>query len=276
MFLKFTKMHGAGNDFVVIDLISQRFRPRARDIRLLADRHFGIGCDQVLLVEPPDSPDVDFRYRIFNADGEEVENCGNGARCFARFVHDQRLTNKRIIRVQTAAGVLELRLRDQGRVEVDMGRPVFAPDAIPLRAAQQALHYSLDVAGRQLEFGALSMGNPHAILRVDSVAQADVATLGPLIENHPCFPARANAGFMEIVSGQEIRLRVFERGAGETLACGTGACAAVVYGITRGWLRDTVTVHLPGGKLEIRWAGLEQPVIMIGPTASVFEGSMKI
>ena len=276
MFLKFTKMHGAGNDFVVIDLISQRFQPRISDIRLLADRHFGIGCDQVLLVEPPDTPDVDFRYRIFNGDGGEVENCGNGARCFARFVHDKRLTNKRVVRVQTAAGVLELRLRDQGRVEVDMGHPVFAPEAIPLQAPQQAAHYALDVAGRELEIGALSMGNPHAILRVGNVAEADVASLGPLIERHPRFPARVNAGFMEIVSDREIRLRVFERGAGETLACGKGACAAVVYGITRGWLQDSVTVQLPGGKLDIKWAGPEQPVIMIGPTASVFEGSIKI
>jgi len=276
MLLKFTKMHGAGNDFVVIDLISQRYRPQEQDIRLLADRHFGIGCDQVLLVEAPDSPDVDFRYRIFNADGSEVENCGNGARCFARFVRDRQLTGKRVIRVQTAGGVLELRMRDKHQVEVDMGVPVFAPAAIPFAAAEQADHYLLKLEGQQLEIGALSMGNPHAVLRVDDVDAAPVATLGPAIECHPDFPQRVNVGFMQVISATEVRLRVFERGAGETLACGTGACAAAVYGMLRGWLRDTVTVQLPGGKLEITWAGTEHHVTMTGPTAVVFEGSIKI
>jgi len=276
MLLKFTKMHGAGNDFVVIDLISQRYRPQKKDIRLLADRHFGIGCDQVLLVEAPDSPDVDFRYRIFNADGSEVENCGNGARCFARFVRDKQLTGKRIIRVQTAGGVLELRVRDKHQVEVDMGVPVLAPIAIPFMAAEQADHYALTVEDRQLDIGALSMGNPHAVLRVDDVDRAPIATLGPLIECHPNFPQRVNVGFMQVVSATEIRLRVFERGAGETLACGTGACAAAVYGMLRGWLQDTVTVQLPGGKLEISWPGAGQHVTMTGPTAVVFEGSIKI
>jgi diaminopimelate epimerase len=276
MLLKFTKMHGAGNDFVVIDLISQRYRPQEQDILLLADRHFGIGCDQVLLVEAPDSPDVDFRYRIFNADGSEVENCGNGARCFARFVRDKQLTGKRVIRVQTAGGVLELRVRDKHQVEVDMGVPVLAPTAIPFMASQQADHYALIIEDRQLEIGALSMGNPHAVLRVDDVDRAPVATLGPIIECHPNFPQRVNVGFMQVMSATEIRLRVFERGAGETLACGTGACAAAVYGMLRGWLQDTVTVQLPGGKLEISWAGAGHHVIMTGPTAVVFEGSIKI
>ncbi len=276
MLLKFTKMHGAGNDFVVIDLISQRYRPREQDIRMLADRHFGIGCDQVLLVEAPDSPDVDFRYRIFNADGSEVENCGNGARCFARFVRDKQLTGKRVIRVQTAGGVLELRVRDKHRVEVDMGIPVFAPADIPFAATAMADHYTLAVDGQQLEIGALSMGNPHAVLRVEDVDTAPVATLGPVLERHPDFPQRVNAGFMQVISDREIRLRVYERGAGETLACGTGACAAAVYGMLRGWLRDTVTVQLPGGKLEISWAGAGHAVIMTGPTAVVFEGSIKI
>lgn len=276
MLLKFTKMHGAGNDFVVIDLISQRYRPREQDIRLLADRHFGVGCDQVLLVEAPDNPDVDFRYRIFNADGGEVENCGNGARCFARFVRDKQLTGKSVIRVQTAGGVLELRVRDKHRVEVDMGTPAFAPAAIPFAAAEQADHYPLTVDGQQLEIGALSMGNPHAVLLVDAVEAAPVATLGPAIERHPDFPQRVNVGFMQLVSDTEIRLRVYERGAGETLACGSGACAAVVYGILRGWLRDTVTAQLTGGKLEITWAGAGHPVTMTGPTAVVFEGTMKI
>jgi diaminopimelate epimerase len=276
MLLKFTKMHGAGNDFVVIDLISQRYHPRQEDIRILADRHFGIGCDQVLLVEPPDSPEVDFRYRIFNADGSEVENCGNGARCFARFVRDKQLTGKRNIRVQTAGGVLELRVRDKQRVEVDMGVPVFAPAAIPFVAPAQADCYLLQVEGQQMEIGALSMGNPHAVLRVEDVATAPVATLGPAIEHHPDFPRRVNVSFMQVVSDREVRLRVYERGTGETLACGTGACAAAVYGMLRGWLRDSVTVQLPGGKLEITWSGADHSVTMTGPTAVVFEGSIKI
>ena len=276
MLLKFTKMHGAGNDFVVIDLISQHCKLRSRDIRKLADRRFGVGCDQVLVVEPPGSPDVDFRYRIYNADGGEVEQCGNGARCFARFVRDKKLTNKRIITVETCAGVIELRARDNHQVEVNMGAPEMEPDRVPFDAPEQSASYTLDVAGQTLEIGALSMGNPHAVTRVADVAAVDIERLGPLIENHPRFPGRVNAGFMELVSETEIRLRVFERGVGETLACGTGACAAVVYGLSRGWLRDTVTVNLPGGKLSISWAGPGHPVVMTGPTASVFEGTIRI
>lgn len=276
MLLKFTKMHGAGNDFVVVDMISQRGKLRSRDIRKLADRRFGIGCDQVLVVEPPRSPDIDFRYRIYNADGNEVEQCGNGARCFARFVHEKRLTAKRCIRVETAGGVLELRLREQHQVEVDMGIPVLEPSAIPLLAPALAPSYQLQVDNQELELGAVSMGNPHTILRVDDTEAAPVAYLGPLLEAHPDFPQRVNVGFMQLVSEHEIRLRVFERGVGETLACGTGACAAVVYGQKRGWLRDSVTVQLRGGKLSIDWAGDGHPVIMTGPTAVVFEGSIKI
>ena len=276
MLLKFTKMHGAGNDFVVVDLISQRCKLRARDIRKLADRRMGVGCDQVLVVEPPGRPEVDFRYRIYNADGGEVEQCGNGARCFARFVRDKKLTSKRVITVETAAGVIELRVQDNHRVEVDMGAPSLDPPEIPFEADEIAPGYSLDVDGDTLEVGAVSMGNPHCILPVDNVDDIDIEHLGPLIENHPRFPRRANAGFMQLVSANEIKLRVFERGVGETLACGTGACAAVVYGLSRGWLRDTVTVNLPGGKLSISWAGPDQPVIMTGPTASVFEGTIRI
>lgn len=276
MLLKFTKMHGAGNDFVVVDMISQRCKLSPRDIRLLADRHFGIGCDQVLLVEPPGNPDVDFRYRIFNADGTEVEQCGNGARCFARFVREKKLTSKSVIKVETAAGVIELRVRNRQQVEVSMGTPRFEPGEIPFTANGRAPSYSLQVDGRTLEIGALSMGNPHAVLRVDDVDGAELERLGPLVESHPDFPRKANVGFMQVVSEKEIRLRVHERGVGETLACGTGACAAVVYGIMRGWLRDTVTVNLPGGKLSISWAGDSQPVIMTGPTAVVFEGTIRI
>ncbi len=276
MLLKFTKMHGAGNDFVVIDLISQRCKLRSRDIRMLADRRFGVGCDQVLVVEAPGSPEVDFRYRIYNADGGEVEQCGNGARCFARFVRDKKLTNKRIISVETCSGVIELRVRDNHQVEVNMGAPELEPGRVPFEAPEQSASYTLDVDGQTLEIGALSMGNPHAVTRVEDVTAIDIERLGPLIENHARFPERVNAGFMELVSDTEIRLRVFERGVGETLACGTGACAAVAYGLSRGWLRDTVTVNLPGGKLSISWAGPGQPVIMTGPTASVFEGTIRI
>jgi diaminopimelate epimerase len=276
MLIQFTKMHGTGNDFVVVDLISQRCRLRPRDVRKLADRRFGVGCDQVLVVEPPGNPEVDFRYRIYNADGGEVEQCGNGARCFARFVRDKKLTNKRVLRVETAAGVIELRVHNRSDVEVDMGAPVFEPVDIPFSAPARAEYYPLRVNDQELQIGALSMGNPHAVLRVDDVETADVEILGPLIESHPDFPRRVNAGFMQVLSDAEIRLRVFERGAGETLACGTGACAAVVHGISRGWLRDSVTVNLPGGKLSVSWAGDGSPVLMTGPTAVVFEGTIRL
>ncbi|RLA58895.1 MAG: diaminopimelate epimerase [Gammaproteobacteria bacterium] len=276
MQLRFTKMHGAGNDFVVIDLISQRCKLSPRDVRMLADRRFGVGCDQVLVVEAPQNPNVDFRYRIYNADGTEVEQCGNGARCFARFVREKKLTNKRVMTVETAAGVIELRVCNRQDVEVDMGAPIFEPQEIPFAADSRADSYPLQVDGAQIEIGAVSMGNPHAVLRVDNVDQADVEHLGPLIESHPDFPQRVNALFMQVVSPTQIKLRVFERGVGETLACGTGACAAVVYGLSRGWLRDSVTVELPGGKLSISWAGAGQSVIMTGPTAVVFEGTIRI
>lgn len=276
MQLQFTKMHGTGNDFVVIDLISQHYTLSSRDVRKLADRHLGVGCDQVLVVEAPKSPQVDFRYRIFNADGTEVEQCGNGARCFARFVREKKLTAKTVISVETSAGVIELRVRPNHDVEVNMGAPQFEPAKIPFTANARAASYPLLVDGRELEIGAVSMGNPHAVLRVNNTNKAEVAHLGPLIESHPDFPQRVNAGFMQIVSEREIRLRVYERGVGETLACGTGACAAVVYGISRGWLRESVTVGLPGGKLSISWAGEGQPVIMTGPTAVVFDGTIKI
>ncbi|MEH6583078.1 MAG: diaminopimelate epimerase [Halioglobus sp.] len=276
MQLRFTKMHGAGNDFVMIDLITQRFILRPRHVRRLADRHFGVGCDQVLVVEPPRGTDADFRYRIYNADGGEVENCGNGARCFARFVRDKKLTTKTVISVETACGLLELRVREENQVEVDMGAPVLTPADIPFLGGAQAASYALSIEGREFEIGAVSMGNPHAILTVDDVAEAELEQLGPLIEHCADFPERVNVGFMQLVSQSEINLRVFERGVGETLACGTGACAAVVYGLNRGWLQDTVTVNLPGGKLSIAWAGEGQSVIMTGPTAVAFEGSLFI
>ncbi|KZX56994.1 diaminopimelate epimerase [Halioglobus sp. HI00S01] len=276
MILKFTKMHGAGNDFVVIDLISQRCKLRSRDFRKIADRRFGVGCDQILLVEPPGSPNVDFRYRIFNADGGEVEQCGNGARCFARFVRDKKLTAKKMISVETASGVITLRVRDQHQVEVDMGAPEWIPARIPFNTPAEQDSYQIEAAGQSLEIGAVSMGNPHAVTRVDEVDALDLDSLGPQVENHSDFPERVNAGFMQVISEREIRLRVFERGVGETLACGTGACAAVVYGLKRGWLRDSVTVQLPGGKLSISWPGDGHGVIMTGPTAVVFEGTIKV
>jgi len=276
MQLRFTKMHGAGNDFVVIDLITQRGSLRTRDIRRISDRRLGIGCDQVLVVEPPGRPDVDFTYRIYNADGTEVEQCGNGARCFARFVRDKKLTNKRVITVQTRGGVLELRARDKHQVEVNMGAPRFEPAAIPILADRQLDHYALTLDSETVDVGAVSMGNPHAVLRVEDIDTAEVERLGPMIEGHPLFPKRTNAGFMQVVSPKEIHLRVFERGVGETLACGSGACAAVVHGIARGWLHETVTVNLPGGKLWISWKGQGKPVMMTGPTANVFEGSIRL
>ncbi|SDK02076.1 diaminopimelate epimerase [Billgrantia gudaonensis] len=272
MLLHFTKMHGLGNDFMVIDLVTQRARLRDEQIRRLADRRFGVGFDQLLVVEPPRDPDMDFRYRIFNADGSEVENCGNGARCFARFVRDQRLTHKREIRVETAGGPLTLRIEDDDQVTVDMGTPRFAPESLPFQADGERPLHALEVDGERVEIGVVSMGNPHAVLRVDDVDCAPVERLGPIIEAHPRFPRRVNVGFMQIVSAHEIRLRVFERGSGETLACGTGACAAVACGIRQGVLESPVTVHLRGGDLRIAWSGDDTPLTMTGPAERVFDG----
>tara|TARA_R110001592_G_scaffold250355_2_gene512986 strand:- start:3636 stop:4466 length:831 start_codon:yes stop_codon:yes gene_type:complete len=276
MLLRFTKMHGLGNDFVVIDLITQRFKLKPHHIRKIADRHFGIGCDQVLTVEIPTQPDVDFCYRIYNAEGSEVEQCGNGARCFARFIRDKRMTGKHKIKVETLAGIIELELTENRQVRVDMGEPILDPKRIPFTADQQASDYVLDVNGDTWQVGAVSMGNPHVIFPVSDVDSAPVETIGPATESHPRFPQRVNVGFMQIVDRDTIRLRVFERGVGETLACGTGACAAVVSGIVQGKLNTTVTVHLPGGNLSIHWQGPGQPVIMTGPAATVFEGQIQI
>ncbi len=274
--LRFSKMHGLGNDFVVIDAVSQALDMTPELARRLADRRFSIGCDQVLIVEAPPTPDIDFAYRIFNGDGSEVEQCGNGARCFARFVREQHLTGKDVIRVSTRAGIIELALEADGQVRVDMGVPVLEPAQIPFRADRRSVTYELDIDGQHIRFGAVSMGNPHAVLRVESVASAPVASLGPAVERHPDFPNRVNVGFMEPVSRGEIRLRVFERGAGETLACGTGACAAVVAGRLQDILDETVTVHLPGGSLTVHWPGEGQSVIMTGPATTVFQGRIKL
>lgn len=267
-------MHGAGNDFVVIDAISQPVNLSTTQVRWIADRHFGVGCDQLLLVERPTRDDADFRYRIFNADGSEVEQCGNGARCFVRFVHDHGLTQQREIRVETASGLIFPRLEDDGRVTVNMGAPRFEPADIPFVAEQRALTYPLEVNGTTVEISALSMGNPHAVQIVDNVDTAPVAETGAAIELHPRFPKRVNAGFMQIIDREHIRLRVFERGAGETLACGTGACAAVVAGISRGLLQPKVDVTTHGGILTIEWAGGDNPVWLTGPTVNVFEAEL--
>ncbi len=276
MLLKFAKMHGLGNDFVVIDLITQRFNLKPHHVRKLADRHFGIGCDQVLVVEPPSRPDVDFRYRIFNAEGSEVEQCGNGARCFARFVRDRKLTGNNPIRVETSSGIITLELDEQRRVKVDMGAPRFNPSEIPFIADARASHYDIEVNGETLSVGAASMGNPHVVLQVASVDTAPVDTLGPQLESHKRFPNRVNVGFMEILDRQHFRLRVFERGVGETLACGSGACAAMAVGVQQGLLDAKATARLNGGELELSWQGEGEPVIMTGPATMVFEGQVRI
>jgi diaminopimelate epimerase len=276
MKLAFCKMHGAGNDFVVIDLIRQNVSLTPGQIRWLADRHRGVGCDQVLLVEPPDHADADFAYRIFNSDGTPAGQCGNGARCFARFVREQQLTYKDRLVVQVAGGLMHLEIAEDGRIFANLGAPIVTPSKIPFNRDCEAIDYPLQVGDTELTIGALSMGNPHAVTIVDDIHRAPVATLGPMIEAHPDFPERVNAGFMQIHSPKEIALRVYERGAGETLACGTGACAAVVYGIRKGLLDNVVTVQLPGGKLSVRWAGESEPVWLGGPTATVFEGVVKL
>jgi len=276
MRLRFTKMHGLGNDFVVIDAIRQPVELTSDQVRFLANRNFGVGCDQLLVVETASRPDVDFRYRIFNADGGEVEQCGNGARCFVRFVHEQGLTAKREIRVETRSGIITPRLEDDGTVTVDMGVPVLEPARVPFVSDSHAVVQPLDVAGETLAITVVSMGNPHAVQVVADVDAAPVAMQGPLIECHPRFPARVNAGFMQVVDAQRIRLRVFERGAGETLACGTGACAAVVAGILRELLTSPVRVETRGGELDIAWAGPGQPVRMTGPAVIVFDGEIEL
>jgi len=272
----FTKMHGAGNDFVVFDGVTRPVALTPEKIRRLADRHFGIGCDQVLVVERPTASGADFRYRIFNADGGEVEQCGNGARCFVRFVRDKRLTDKNEIAVETISGMIYPRLEPDGNVTVNMGVPRFEPAEVPFEAGKRENVYDLEVNGRKVSVTALSMGNPHAVQVVPEVDSAPVNTQGPLIERHARFPQRVNAGYMEVVDRRHIRLRVYERGAGETLACGSGACAAVVAGRLRNLLDDKVDVKLLGGTLRVSWDGEGQPVWMTGPAVTVFEGTIDL
>ncbi len=276
MKLKFSKMHGLGNDFVVLDGVRQQIDLSPAQLRFLADRNFGVGCDQILLVQTPTQAGVDFRYRIFNADGSEVEQCGNGARCFVRFVHDVGLTDKAEIRVETMRGIIAPSLEENGNVTVDMGVPQFLPTEIPFLHDDDVVIYSLDVADETLEISVVSMGNPHAVQVVDCVDSAPVGDHGPLIENHQQFPQRVNAGFMQVIDRHAIKLRVYERGSGETLACGTGACAAVVTGIRRGLLDSPVCVTTRGGDLTIAWAGQDQPVMMSGPAVTVFSGEIEL
>jgi diaminopimelate epimerase len=283
MKLRFTKMHGAGNDFIVINAINQSVSFDASQWRALADRRFGIGADQILVVEQAQLSDTDFRYRIYNADGGEVEQCGNGARAFVKFVTDKGLTGKRRIRVETLAGIIEPQLESDGRITVDMGAPILEPARVPfdpagLTSKQEGEDtlWPLEVAGRTMSISLVSMGNPHAVQVVADADAAPVAAEGPLIENHPRFPRRVNAGFMQILDRHHIKLRVFERGAGETLACGTGACAAAVAGIRRGLLDSPVRVTTRGGELTIAWEGNDAPVMMTGLAATVFEGEIEL
>ena len=276
MKVRFTKMHGAGNDFVVIDNVRQSLHLSPGQIRRLANRQRGIGCDQVLIVSPPDSPDADFRYHIFNADGSEAGQCGNGARCFARFVREQRLSSKFHLKVQAPNGLMQLETGNDGQISAEMGIPIFTPTAVPFTTDQEQLEYTINASGTSVTIGVLSMGNPHAVIAVDDIHKAPVASLGAAIEKHPQFSDRVNVGFMQILSRDEIKLRVFERGAGETLACGTGACAAVVHGIRKNLLNNAVTVHLPGGKLSVGWDGDGSAAWLSGPTASVFEGTINL
>ncbi|WP_020558318.1 diaminopimelate epimerase [Thiofilum flexile] len=270
--LPFVKMHGLGNDFVVLDGVRQTIQLSSEQIKQLGDRHFGVGFDQLLLVEPYDGEEAEFRYRIFNADGSEVEQCGNGARCFARFVYDQGLTSSTTIPVMTAKGRIVLILQPDGMVTVDMGKPILTPAQIPFIFDSYQAVYNLSFNEHTVAISAISMGNPHAVLVVDNVDTAPVQEWGEVIERHPQFPRRVNVGFMQVLNPEQIRLRVFERGVGETLACGTGACAAVVAGQLRGLLAERVGVELPGGRLQIEWLGEGHSVKMTGPATTVFSG----
>ena len=274
MKIEFTKMHGLGNDFMVINQVTQNIQINSEQIRRLSDRHTGVGFDQLLMVSPPTSPDVDFKYRIFNADGSEVEQCGNGARCFARFVRDKGLTHKDVIPVETNTGKIELHLVGQNLVTVNMGAPIFEPERIPLQADGRQVLYKFNVDSDIHELACVSMGNPHGVLQVSDIDMAPVEKLGPKLEAHPRFPNKANIGFCQVVDRQNIRLRVFERGVGETRACGTGACAAAVVSIAANLVDNKVNVSLPGGKLQIEWQGENQPVYMTGPATTVYDGTV--
>jgi len=272
--LKFTKMHGLGNDFIVIDAINQNFKPEPEQIREWARRNTGVGFDQLLVVEKAESEQAAFKYRIFNADGGEVEQCGNGARCFARFVREQKLTDLKVIPVETSGGLIHLETLDDNRVRVNMGVPEFDPRLIPLDTDQQCEQYTLDINGQAIKFSALAIGNPHIVIQVDDVESADVEVIGAALESHAFFPQRVNVGFMQVIDAGNFKLRVFERGVGETRACGTGACAALVAGQRLGLLGQQACAELRGGKLNLEWQGGTNPVMMTGETAMVFEGEI--
>jgi len=276
MMISFAKMHGLGNDFMVVDTISQNVYFNESQIRKLADRHKGIGFDQLLIIEPPPQPDVDFHYRIFNADGSEVGQCGNGVRCLAKFVRQMGLTWKQKIRVSTNSGIMDLRIMKNGLVSVDMGIPQLAPQKIPMAIEQQAINYQIELIDQTLQFGSVSMGNPHCVVSVDDLEAISIDPIGKEINDHQLFPEGANVGFMQIVSDVEVRLRVFERGAGETLACGSGACASMVVGRLQNKLQQKIKVFLPGGHLHIDWAGEGQPLTMIGPAEFVYHGYIEV
>ena len=276
MLIKFTKMHGLGNDFVVIDAVRQQINLSPKTIKQLADRNMGIGCDQVLVIEPPTEKNIDFNYRIFNCDGTEVEQCGNGARCMGRYIADQRLSGKKSVLLKSKNRVMKIQLQNNKLVSVDMGVPIFEPQEIPFIADSAEITHSIDLNGQCFEIAAISMGNPHAVIQVDDIKNAAVEKLGSQLQAHRQFPESVNVGFMEIVDPQHIRLRVFERGAGETQACGSGACAAAVAAIQQGLVKNSVKVELLGGELSIKWQGNTQPVLMIGPAETVFHGQIKI
>lgn len=277
MRLKFTKMHGLGNDFMVIDAVSYPVKLKKNQIEAMAKRHTGVGFDQLLMVEPPKSPDADFFYRIFNADGSEAEQCGNGARCFARFISDQQLSYKREIRLETVSGKITCRMEDDGQVSVDMGAPIFEPGKIPCTAKRVAKQYTLEINGHESEkIGAVSMGNPHGIVLVPDVSEANINERGKLLSHHHFFPKRANIGFLQVVTRNKAKLQVFERGVGPTQACGTAACAAIVVGRTLGLLEQVAFIEQPGGTLRLEWAGKDDPVWMTGPAETVFEGRLTL
>lgn len=276
MLLHFTKMHGLGNDFMVIDLVTQNLHITSDHVKKWSDRHTGIGFDQLLIVEAPSQPNVDFRYRIFNADGSEVEQCGNGARCFAKFVRNKRLTAKKHIIVETASGIIELHIQPNNQVRVDMGKARFTPKEVPFLSEQQADYYQLNIEELTIELSVVSMGNPHAVIRTENINIAPVQTLGPKIETHSHFPNRVNVGFIEVIDKHHANLRVWERGAGETNACGTGACAAAVIAIQNNWMDSPVTIQLPGGQLTIEWNGIDHSVFMTGDAVTVYEGKIQL
>ena len=273
---RFTKMHGLGNDFVVLDAVRQSIRLTTDIVKRIADRNLGIGCDQVLVIEPPEDKNIDFNYRIFNCDGSEVEQCGNGARCIGRYISDQQLSGKKTVRIKTKNRIMEIHSNSKNMITANMGAPSFIPTDIPLLSDQRSDLYNIDIKNGNYQMAALSVGNPHAVLQVDKIDQADVEKIGPLVQEHSLFPESVNVGFMQVIDRQKLALRVYERGVGETQACGSGACAAAVAAIQQGLVENIVEIQLLGGKLTIEWQGEDQPILMTGPAETVFHGKIKL